>query len=103
MKFDHRFLFKVFLLAAPFALLIWMIVLKNSMNTGLIDPALELLFGLPLALIILMVIVMVSAFIEQSRGQPVPMSRFGLYLVITVVLGFATSFFFWIINLGFTS
>ncbi|GEM_PF-6151709 len=102
MKFDHRFLFKVFLLAAPFALLIWMIVLKNSMNTGLSDPALEL-FALPLALIMLMVIVMVSAIIERSRGQPVPMSRFGMYLVITVVLGFATSFIFWIINLGFTS
>ncbi|MHC1680211.1 MAG: hypothetical protein AB9860_03050 [Methanomassiliicoccales archaeon] len=85
MSFDHRTLFKVFLLASSIAVIIWLLELPFDIIPGPMGFVV-LFIGVPIILAFLIAATLVAAIIERSHEKKVSLIKCGAYLTIYVVL-----------------
>lgn len=85
MNFDHRSLFKVFLLASSIAVIIWLLELPFDLIPGPIG-FIVLFIGVPIILAFLIAATLVASIIERSHDKKVSLIKCGTYLTIYIVL-----------------
>jgi len=102
MSIDHRSLFKVFLLASLAIVLLCLLEMPYNVFNGSHDVLVHFAL-IPIGMALLMVLTLISALVDRSKGQKVSIFRCGLYMTMVAILVIIVSFFTWLMNVGFTN
>jgi len=101
MSIDHGSLFKVFLSVSFVTIMLCLFEMLYDFFSGSDDILVHLIL-IPIGLALIMVLTLVSALVDRSRGHEVSIFRCGLYMTMITVLVITISFLTLLMNVGFT-